>query len=119
MIEGRFPFSGFVRWMVNLCLIDRYPLAGLEFSVVSYHIPVPCSGVRTQYWLSNSRNAVRSKYSPSREHTTHELAIADCGTKISNPTKILHFKDCEMPCSGNAAEYCGGSNALILLNNDN
>jgi len=46
---------------------------------------------------------------------THRLVIADCGDFLLSTSTALPMSSCNMPCSGNAAESCGGGNALLVF----
>jgi hypothetical protein len=51
----------------------------------------------------------------SRELTTHQLVIAVCGNWLDSTSTALPMSSCNMPCSGNSAELCGGGNALLVF----
>lgn len=66
--------------------------------------------------VSDSRNAVRSNLLPKREHChSRILLFADCGNLLLSSSTALPMSSCNMPCSGNSGENCGGSNALLVF----
>ena len=114
VLVGGFLPSVFVRGLVDLYLVDRYSLAGTEYSVVGVAFLFPYAGMKTYGSLSNSRSVVRSIYSssPVGNPTTHELANADCGNDPPVPLYYAPDGTCNMPCSGDPKQMCGGGNAL-------
>jgi len=37
-----------------------------------------------------------------------------CDNKINNQAKTIDENSCDLPCSGNSFEYCGGANSLLI-----
>lgn len=43
---------------------------------------------------------------------------SDCGNTLATGATSVSLLDCNMPCSGNASEYCGADNLLNLYWSD-
>jgi len=103
----------FIAWLT--CILLQIRPSGDRVFSGECRIPVPrCGGMKTHAWFSNSRNAVRPNYSQVGDLITHELALTVCGNELLSSSTALPMSSCNMPCSGNAGEICGGPNALLV-----
>lgn len=53
----------------------------------------------------------------SRREFYHSRIVqfADCGNSLLSSSTALPMSSCNMSCSGNAGENCGGNNALLVF----
>ena len=49
--------------------------------------------------------------------TLTRIYIIDCGATVSGGSALTAAGDCNMPCSGNATQACGGPDRLTLFHN--
>lgn len=48
-------------------------------------------------------------------HSRPRLFFVDCGNWLLSSATTLPMGSCNMACSGNSGETCGGSNALLVF----
>ena len=94
------------------CTPAGYNFAGVEFSRVLYTFNTALFGANNVGGFLGVLYV--RKWSQSRSLLL-KLVSSDCDNDIEAPGTAINNTNCNMPCAGNSAEFCGGSGAINIF----